>query len=88
MILISIKSEIMDCKKQYEKDTDAEKFLKRVKKIHNLSRFMQFRKPEYKRKRLAYCILLKDWKRNLSAAIPLRIEIINTNANQLQLQIK
>lgn len=78
----------MDCKKQYEKDLDAEKLLRRVKKIHDLSRFGQFRKPERIGKQLAYYHLLKHWKRNLSTAIPLRIEIINTSANQLQLQIK
>lgn len=78
----------MDCKKQYEKDLDSEKFLKRIKKIHDLSRLGRHRKPEGKNRRIGYKMLISQWQSKISKSIPLRITIINTNANQLQLQIK
>lgn len=55
----------MDCKRQFEKDKDAEKYLKWLVKYHSLSRRNGLKKED-----------------------KLRVEIINTNANQLNLQLK
>lgn len=93
MILISVKSEIMDCKRQYESDKDAEMFLKRVKRIHSLSRVQSLRNinPFFtmpNRRGWVVDKLKAKYTRALSASIPLKIEIINTKANQLNLNLR
>lgn len=92
MILISIKSEVMDSKRQFEKDLDAEKFLRRVKRIHDLARWQSLGYfPKYihpKPKGIRFARLKKHFIESLKTAIPLRVEIINTKANQLQMQLK
>lgn len=87
MILISIKSPIMDCKRQFEQDLKAEQFLKRVKRIHDLSRWQSLGYfPKYinpKPSKMKFARLKMQFAENLKTAIPLRVEIINTEANQL-----
>jgi len=77
MILISIKSEIMDCERQFEKDLHVEKFLKRVNKIHSLARLERHKKP--KNTGFIKHILIRRWESEISKSIPLKITIINTN---------
>lgn len=93
MILISVKSDVIDCRRQFEKDLDAERYLRRIKRLIHLHRICQLRplKNEIKNSRkrsVRRMIATVEYKYTLKTAIPLRIEIINTNANQLQLQIK
>jgi len=82
MILISVKLEVMISRRQFKKDLDAERFLKRVKRVHDLCRAYQLRSidPRYG---LSNKIARMRFIKELSTAIPLKIEIINTKANQL-----
>lgn len=82
MILISVKSEVMDVKRQYEKEKDAEKYLIFIKKFHDDSRKQRLGK------RPPNLILGREWDMKMKTCIPLRIEIINTEANQLNLLLK
>lgn len=93
MILISIKSEIMDCKKQFETDLASERFLRRVKRIHDLSRVRSLRglNPAFtmpNRRGWVVDKLKARYVLALSTSMLLKIEIVNTNANQLNLQLK
>lgn len=93
MILISVKSEVIDCRRQFEKDIDAERYLKRIKRLIHLHRAYLLRpiKREIAKTRqrsMGRLIATRNYNYKLKTAIPLRIEIINTNANQLSLQIK
>ena len=92
MILISVKSEVVDDKRQFKSDRKALTFLRRINNLH-LSHRLKLVGPKPKRvkgkgmkryneKRIA------EWQTNLRTCIPLRIEIINTEANQLNLQLK
>lgn len=86
MILISVKSEVMDVKRQYEKEKDAEKYLKFVKDFHDKSRYQRMGpRPEMRGKNWREAI---NWDDRMKTCIPLSIEIINTEANQLNLQLK
>lgn len=93
MILISVKSDVIDCRRQFEKDLDAERYLKRIKGLLFLHRERLLR--PYKNaigatrmRSLQRARAKIKYSEEMAKAIPLRIEIINTNANQLQLQIK
>jgi hypothetical protein len=78
MILISVKSEIYNDKRQFETDKKAFDYLVLISKIHELSRLQKVgKKPKLKD--------YKTWRGELKVSIPLRIEIINTNNNQLSL---
>jgi hypothetical protein len=94
MILISVKSEIYNDKRQFETDKKAFDYLVLISKIHELSRLQKVgKKPKLKdyktgkrstnKSRLTAD--LKRWRGELKVSIPLRIEIINTNNNQLSL---
>jgi hypothetical protein len=91
MILISVKSPIVDDKRQFETDQKAMRFLLSINRLHHLSRLQQFpkpRKPKGIKKWVDKKYRFKVWKDNLRTAIPLRIEIINTKYNQLNLQLQ
>ena len=93
MILISVKSEVMDAKRQFEKDIDAERYLKRVKRLHDLSRILSIKKENKNlitsaRSKSLIRTMQKHFRSLLKNRIPLRVEIINTNANQLKLNLK
>lgn len=84
MILISIKSDLMDVKRQYETDKEAEKYLKWVEKSHRdyreyLGRMFQS-KLSFKLKDREKVAKSREYIKSLC---PLKVEIINTNANQL-----
>jgi hypothetical protein len=83
----------MNCRKQFEQDLKAEQYLKRVKRIHYLARWQSFGYfPKYTRSerhsRLMLSRLKAQFSDDMRTAIPLRVEIINTNANQLHLNLK
>jgi hypothetical protein len=93
MILISVKSEVIDFRRQFEKDLDAERYLKRIKRLINLHRVYLLRPlkreiAKHRQRSFNKMRAIRFYKYGMQTAIPLRIEIINTNANQLQLQIK
>lgn len=73
----------MDVKRQYEKDKDAEKYLTWVHKIHNMQRDIIMRNnplnnPKTKDQR-------REYEKAFRECLPLKIEIINTEAAQLSL---
>ena len=93
MILISVKSEVMDARRQFEKDIEAERYLKRVKRLHDLCRILSSRKETKNviipvRGKSLMRAMQKHFKHLIKKSIPLRVEIINTNANQLNLNLK
>lgn len=92
MIFITVKSEIMDSKRQFEKDLDAERYLKRVKKFHDLTRYRRFLRTanfpaDAFRRRRKSIFTMKSVFRYASASdlasIPLKVSILNTEAAQL-----
>jgi len=84
MILISVKSEVQDTKRQFETDKAAEKYLKSVKDIHDLHRKQRMGKRPVQTKNTRADALL--WDEKFKRCIPLKVEIINTNHAQLNLK--
>lgn len=96
MILISVKSEVVEDKRQFKSDSAAMRFLRSINRLHNAHRIsMVGSKPKSKdfrtgRKgfsRLKYLTALDTWNDNMKATLGLKIEIINTKYNQLNLPI-
>ena len=93
MILISVKSVFMDIKHQEETDKGAEKWLLKNKKLHDTYLAHHVSKKPLKprgrdhRQLAKYESDLKAYN-ELLANCTMKVEIINTNANQLNLQIK
>jgi hypothetical protein len=96
MILISVKSEVVQDKRQFKSDSAAMRFLKRINKLHNSHRLaIVGKKPKAKdfrtgRKgysRLKYLTAIEEWEANMKQTLGLKVEIINTKANQLNLSI-
>lgn len=95
MILISVKSVFMDIKHQEPTDVGAEKWLKKTQKLHQtyLAHHVS-KKPKaphgnskgYSKEFAAYQQKIKEWN-ELMAECKMRVEIINTDANQLNLAI-
>lgn len=96
MILISIKSEVVDDKRQFKSDSAAMKFLRSINRLHNAHRIVMVgKKPKPKdfrtgRKgysRLRYLTAIDTWQQNMKSTLGLKVEIINTKYNQLNLPI-
>lgn len=89
MIQISIKSPIVDDRRQFKTDAKAMRFLKSIDRLHYLHRMRAVgKKPKRLRGKGVKTLNehnLKVWRYDLSVAIPLRVEIINTKFNQLNL---
>jgi hypothetical protein len=90
MILISVKSDFMDVKHQEETDKGAEKYLKRVHALHQVHREYLWKRAERendtpKARNEKFASRIKSTAKQLfmKTCLPLRIEIINTDANQL-----
>lgn len=95
MILISVKSPFMDIKHQEETDKGAEKWLIKTQKLHQLYLINYIPKQpvkphgscsNYSTKMLDYSQSLQKWN-ELKAECKMRIEIINTQYNQLLLPL-
>jgi len=82
MILISVKSDAMDVKRQFEKEKDAEKYLVFVKNFHNMERENRMGK---KPTNLGHANKMSrmEYDEKFKSILPLKVEIINTEANQL-----
>lgn len=97
MILISVKSEVVDDKRQFKSDTAAMKYLKNIKRLHESHRIAVCgKKPEKKDfkvglrrrfSRVLYNKAVNQWQLSMNATLKLKIEIINTKHNQLDLAI-
>lgn len=96
MILISVKSEIYSDKRQFETDKKADKYLRLILRIHELSRLQKVgKRPKLKdfstgrrsMSRNKHAKAVKEWQNNLRTSIPLKVEIINTKINQLTLNL-
>lgn len=96
MILISVKSEVVEDKRQFKSDSAAMRFLKAIQKLHDSHRVaIVGKKPQRKdfktgRKgfsRLQYLTAIDTWQTNMCQTLRLKVEIINTKANQLNLPI-
>lgn len=90
MILISIKSDLMNVKRQYETDKEAEKYLKDVETAHTNERIRLTRRHIYETKGVRAYEANKTLRQVASVApqfikdcLKLRVSIINTNQNQL-----
>lgn len=73
----------MQVKKQFETDADAEKFLHWVKKWHDLWRVNKI--PPKPRKSKYGGREIKEWEELCANICPLKIDILNTDAAQLNL---
>lgn len=82
MILISVKSEVMDTKRQYDDPKEADKYLHFVKNFHHASRLQRMGQRPRKRKG-SYAYLHYD--EEFKTCIPLRVEIIDTEHSQLSI---
>lgn len=91
MILISVKSNVVEDKRQFETHEKAMKFLLQIDKLHHAHRKkIAGKKPKKLRGKGVSAINrknLKEWENILKTCIWLKIEIINTNTNQLNLFI-
>ena len=91
MILISVKSNVVEDKRQFETHDKAMKFLKQIDKLHHSHRKrIAGKKPKKIRGKGMSAINrknLKNWENTLRTCVHLKIEIINTNTNQLALTI-
>jgi len=89
MILISVKSNVVDDKRQFMSDDEAMKFLLTINRLHHAHRRkIAGKKPKKLRGKGAKAKnakLLKEWQYTLATCIQLRVEIINTKQNQLSL---
>lgn len=83
MIFIKVTSEAMQVKKQFETDADAEKFLHWVKKWHDMVRARKAGPPP--RKSFKSFKERIDWENHFKTCLPLRVDILNTDAAQLNL---
>lgn len=83
MIFINVNSEAMQVKKQFETDAAAEKFLHWVKKWHDMVRVKKAGTPP--RKNFHSFKDRIDWENNFKTCLPLRVDILNTDASQLNL---
>lgn len=81
MIFISVQSEIQETKRQFETHRAAEQYLKKVKELHDMARARRLppRPPETATKALL------AWQKDSKQCIPLRIDILDTDAAQLSL---
>ncbi len=91
MILISVKSEVVDDKRQFESDKLAMKYLVSINKLHHLHRRkiagpkpkpIRGKNSKFKNRKAK-----EDWQYTLSMCVNLRVEIINTKINQLRLSL-
>lgn len=96
MILINVKSDIYSDKRQFETDKKADKYLRLILKIHELSRLQKAgKRPRVKDyasgkrsvSKNRHAKAVKDWENTLRHSIPLKVEIINTKINQLSLTL-
>lgn len=99
MILISVRSEFVEDKRQFKSDSRAMTFLKRINNLHISHRIkLAGKRPQLKhfkkrvkfrmvQDRLAYKEAVKVWELTLRSSVPVKIEIINTKHNQLTLPI-
>lgn len=98
MIFITVQSEVMQSVRQFQKDIEAERFLKRVKKLHDLCRHQRLGYfPKYidsplsstyiklnaYSKRYKFARLRETFALDMRVCIPLKINIQNTEAAQL-----
>ena len=86
MILISVKSEVVNDKRQFKSDRSAMIFLRKIDRLHMSHRMKLVGKRPRGGRGLAK-LACEKWRSELACAIPLRIEIINTKYNQLNLPL-
>jgi hypothetical protein len=97
MILISVKSEVVDDRQQFQTDAAAMKYLLTINRLHHAHR-AKIAGPKPKKiwfrtgiraiSNQRFRKAMDDYNFTMSSCINLRIEIINTKFNQLNLQLK
>jgi hypothetical protein len=89
MILISVKSQVVDAKRQFETDAKAMAYLKTINRFHMAHRMkIAGSKPKKLRGKGTAGVnkkRLQTWREVLASCVTLKVEIINTKFNQLNL---
>lgn len=86
MILISVKSEVVEDKRQFTSDKKALAYLRAINTLHHTHR-KNIAGPKPKRMGKQTRRAVKKWREVLATCVNLKVEIINTKQNQLSLSL-